>query len=417
VVGAGGEEVAPLVDAAPPAAGDERHRFLLRRAVDFAWTAWDRFLVLDEDVDGIALRWLYPRGTQRTLERQRLAVASALPRLQTWLGDAPYDRLTLVLVPQGAEGAGGMEYPGLVTTTSAPSFPGYRDDQEIALHETVHQWFYALVASDEALEPWLDEGLTTYVTGALMDDLFGPDRSIVSAGPVGIGYFASRRACWRLVASRERIDRAAESYPSFDAYAGTVYCRTSLALDALASVTGREGVLRGLGAYVADRRFAIATKDDLYAALEDELGRSPVERVLRPAVETDGGFDLQLEEVRIREVASDAELVAPRTSPGPRWLTSFVVRRRGASIEVPVAVEIRFPGRAVRAMWDGSGSAARFTVQSDRPPESVLIDPERRVLLDRHLLDNGWRAGDPSFTHGLGDELIAGFGGLLEVLF
>ena len=44
-------------------------------------------------------------------------------------------------------------------------------------------------------------------------------------------------------------------------------------------------------------------------------------------------------------------------------------------------------------------------------------DPERKVLLDRNLLDNGWRSADPSFTDGVGDETFALFGGLLEVLF
>jgi aminopeptidase N len=32
----------------------------------------------------------------------------------------------------------------------------------IAAHETAHQWWYALVGNDQALEPWLDESLATY---------------------------------------------------------------------------------------------------------------------------------------------------------------------------------------------------------------------------------------------------------------
>ena len=107
----------------------------------------------------------------------------------------------------------------------------------------------------------------------------------------------------------------------------------------------------------------------------------------------------------------------PRTSPGDRWLTTAVVRRRGAPIEVPVEIEFRFPGTSRRGRWDGAGAAVRFAVQSDRPPTGVLVDPERKVLLDRNLLDNGWRSADPSFTDGVGDETFALFGGLLEVLF
>ncbi|MBI5488654.1 MAG: hypothetical protein HY905_15075 [Deltaproteobacteria bacterium] len=422
-IGACGEE-AEVAGGGDAGAATERRRFTVRRAVDFAWTAWDGFDESWEEVDGVGVRWLYPRGAGRTLARQRRALEAALPRFQRWFGRAAYRRLTVVLVPPGADGAGGMEYPGLVTTTSSPAFAGpgrdwagYRDDQEIVIHELAHQWFYALVASDEALEPWLDETLATWVTGAGMDEIFGADRSIVSAGPVGLGYFPTRRACWRLVDSRVPVDRPAEAFPSFDDYAAGVYCRGALAFDALAVVAGRGGVLRGLGRYAAEHRFARATAGDLYAALEREVGPGPVGRVLRPAVEFPAAFDLVLESVEVHRAASEAELIAPRTSPGARWVTTVVVRRKGAPIEVPVEVEFRFPGASRRGRWDGSGAAARFAVQSDRPPTGVLLDPDREVLLDRNLLDNGWRASDPSWVDGVGDESFAVFGGLLEVLF
>jgi aminopeptidase N len=32
----------------------------------------------------------------------------------------------------------------------------------IAAHETAHQWWFDAVANDQALEPWLDEALSTY---------------------------------------------------------------------------------------------------------------------------------------------------------------------------------------------------------------------------------------------------------------
>ncbi|MBN1773022.1 MAG: M1 family metallopeptidase [Deltaproteobacteria bacterium] len=413
-VGAVGREVAPETPASGP--GEVRHRFVIRRAVDFAWTAWDRFVELREELDGVEVRWLYPAGADRSLGRQRLALAAALRLLRGWLGDPPYPFLTVVLPPAGAEGAGGMEYPSLITTASSSELPGYRDEQEVVIHELGHQWFYATVATDEAREPWLDEALTTWITGAALDAIFGADRSIASAGPVGIGYFASRRACWRLVDPRLPVVLAADEYPSFDRYAAAVYCRGALALEALAAAVGRDRLLRGLARYVATRRFARATADDLYAALETECGEA-VDRVLRVALRARRGFDLRLEEVEVRRVEDDAELLAPRTGPGDRWVTSFVVARHGAPVELPLEVEVRFPGAARRGRWDGRGRSARFAVQSDRPPEAIVLDPDHRALLDENLLDNGWRARDPDPADGLLDELLAGFGGLLGALF
>lgn len=413
-LGAVGREVAPEPTLGGP--GMPEQRFVIRRAVDFAWTAWDRFSESREELDGVAVRWLYPAGATRSLERQRLALAAALPRLRAWLGDPPYPFLTVVLPPAGAEGSGGMEYPSLITTTSSSEFPGYRDEQEVVVHELAHQWFYAAVATDEAREPWLDEALTTWITGAALDAIFGADRSIVSAGPVGIGYFASRRACWRLVDPRLPVVLTADEYPSFDRYAAAVYCRGALVLEALAAAVGRDRLLRGLARYVDLHRFGRATADDLYAALETECGDA-VDRVLRVALRARRGFDLRLEEVDVRRVADDAELLAPRTGPGERWVTSFVVARHGARVELPIDVELRFPGTTRRGRWDGRGRAARFAVQSDRPPEAIVLDPDHRALLDENLLDNGWRARAPDPAAGLLDELLAGFGGLLGALF
>jgi hypothetical protein len=413
-IGASGEEVAPAAEGA--AGAETRRRFVIRRAVDFAWTAWDRFAELFEELDGVAVRWLYPGGAGRSLERQRVALAAALPRLRGWLGEPPYPFLTVVLPPAGAEGAGGMEYPALITTASSSVFPGYRDEQEVVIHELAHQWFYAAVATDEAREPWLDEAVTTWVAGAALDAIFGDDRSIVSAGPVGIGYFPSRRACWRLVDPRQPAALAADEYPSFDRYAAAIYCRGSLALEALAAAVGRDRLLRGLARYVERRRFARATADDLYAALEAECG-SAVDRVLRVALRARRGFDLRLEDVQVRRVRSDAELLAPRTGPGDRWVTSFAVVRRGAQVEQPLEVEVRFPGAARRGRWDGHGRAVRFAVQSNRPPDAIVLDPDHHALLDESLLDNGWRAREPDAAAGLLDELLAGFGGVLGAVF
>lgn len=413
-VGATGEEVAP--EAGEDPAGRERRRFVIRRAVDFAWTAWDRFVELREDLDEVEVRWLYPEGADRSRERQRSALAAALPFLRERLGDLPYPFLTVVLPPAGAEGAGGMEYPSFITTASSSVLPGYRDDQEVVIHELAHQWFYAAVATDEAREPWLDEAVATWVAGAALDAIFGADRSIGSLGPVGIGYFASRRACWRLADPRLPVVLAAEEYPSFDRYAAAVYCRGSLALETLAAAVGRDRVFRGLARYVARHRFARATADDLYAALETECGDA-VNRVLRVALRARRGFDLRLEEVEVRRVTGDDGLLAPRTGPGDRWVTSFTVGRRGAPVELPLDVEVRFPGATRRGTWDGRGRAARFAVQSDRPPEAIVLDPDHRALLDEDLLDNAWRARDPDAADGLLDELPAVFGGLLGALF
>ena len=60
----------------------------------------------------------------------------------------------------------GMEYDGLYFLSNGfyNLYQGTPGEYLIAIaaHETAHQWFYASVGNDQALEPWLDEALCTY---------------------------------------------------------------------------------------------------------------------------------------------------------------------------------------------------------------------------------------------------------------
>jgi hypothetical protein len=77
---------------------------------------------------------------------------------------APYPHSSLTMV----EGIfpDGMEYDGLFFLGSEYfySYNGSPKSYLITLtaHETAHQWWYGLVGSDPALEPWLDEAQCTY---------------------------------------------------------------------------------------------------------------------------------------------------------------------------------------------------------------------------------------------------------------
>jgi hypothetical protein len=54
-----------------------------------------------------------------------------------------------------------MEYPCFITGGAIWGFPTeFRQfPEEVTIHEYAHQYFYGILASNEAEEPWLDEGL------------------------------------------------------------------------------------------------------------------------------------------------------------------------------------------------------------------------------------------------------------------
>jgi aminopeptidase N len=42
----------------------------------------------------------------------------------------------------------------------------------LTVHETAHQWWFGLVASDQAIEPWLDEALATYSEYLFLEEFY-----------------------------------------------------------------------------------------------------------------------------------------------------------------------------------------------------------------------------------------------------
>jgi Peptidase family M1 domain len=87
----------------------------------------------------------------------------------------PYPRIVVDDLPMGL--GGGMEYPMLFTTSMAFFHPRfYTSAEEVTLHEFGHQYWYGLLATNEFEEPWLDEGINSYVTRHAMDAAYPAPR-------------------------------------------------------------------------------------------------------------------------------------------------------------------------------------------------------------------------------------------------
>lgn len=86
-------------------------------------------------------------------------------------GKYPYTRMVVV---QG-DFPDGMEFNGLVFV-SGNWFRGYDGTPKgfltvITVHEVAHQWWYAEVGNDQAMNPWLDEALATYSEFVFIEEI------------------------------------------------------------------------------------------------------------------------------------------------------------------------------------------------------------------------------------------------------
>ncbi|HSB01459.1 MAG TPA: M1 family metallopeptidase, partial [Anaerolineales bacterium] len=180
--------------------GTRTTRFEAKGVIDFAWSASPHFRQSTHKVNGTEIVYVYLPEHQFTVDRVLFAAVAAVSQFGEWYGKYPYPRLTVLDVPEGAGGAGGMEYPMLVSAgledlTGLQIMEGRFDRllETVTIHEIAHEWWYAVVAFNEAEEPWLDEGMTDYSTVRLMELTYGPNDIAVQLGGAKLDYLQMRR--------------------------------------------------------------------------------------------------------------------------------------------------------------------------------------------------------------------------------
>lgn len=161
-IAASGVETESTTDATPP--GVASRRFVLEAARTFALSISDFFKVATQTVGDVTVYAYYFGLYDTPGEAMLKTTVEALQLYSEKFG--PYRHKTLTAV-QG-DFNDGMEFSALYFISKS-YFDLYLYDSTpksylviIAAHETAHQWWFDSVANDQAVEPWLDEALSTY---------------------------------------------------------------------------------------------------------------------------------------------------------------------------------------------------------------------------------------------------------------
>ena len=125
-----------------------------------------------------------------------------------------------------------MEYPTLITTGAPWYMPytGVRALESVTVHELGHQWFYGLLASNEAASPFLDEGLNSHAELSALFAQHGQGSSFAWGGLSVEGH-----SLFRVFSAARGHDEAvaepAAEFASFRNLGALVYSRTATLLE------------------------------------------------------------------------------------------------------------------------------------------------------------------------------------------
>ena len=243
-------------------AGDQlTWHFKAPQVHDFMWAADPDYRHTTAEVPGgPTLHFFYQDDAdiQSNWEALPGYTAKAFQFMNEHFGPYPHEQFSVV---QG--GDGGMEYPMSTLITGERQF---RSLVGVTVHELIHSWYQGVLATNESLYPWMDEGFTSYASAATMNHLFPSGQSDIFSG--------SYRGYYRLVESdlEEPMTTHSDHYATNFAYGRAAYSKGAVTLAQLGYVIGEETLMRGMRRYFDTWKFKHPNPTDFKRIMEKESG-------------------------------------------------------------------------------------------------------------------------------------------------
>jgi aminopeptidase N len=196
-------------------------------------------------------------GQEKASQAVLTTTVEALELYSKSFGEYPRQSLNVV----EADFLDGMEYDGMYFLSKGffNLYTGTPGEYLVAIaaHETAHQWWYAMVGNDQALEPWLDEALCTYMEHIYFENLH--PEALDWWWTYRINYYQPRG--W----VDDSIYNPHGEIQAYRAYRDAVYLNGAVFLDELRKTMGDQAFFEFLKAYAAQNRDQIATKNSFFS--------------------------------------------------------------------------------------------------------------------------------------------------------
>jgi aminopeptidase N len=251
-------------------------------------------------------------------------------------------------------------------------------------HEAGHQWWYAMVATNEFENAWMDEGINTYATARVIDEAFRPNH-------VEVRYFGSfipwafrdipftRTDNDRLAGYRDNPEADAQATPTFRYWPGTAsvvsYNKTALWLHTLERHLGWPMMRRILSTYFERWKFRHPTPADFFQVV-NEISGQDLTPFFDQVYRSSNTFDYGVQELKSERLGDGRH-------------RTVVVARRFGEATLPVDVVTTFAdGQQVKERWSGVDRRAIYVYE--RPSRAIRadVDPQRALLLDVNYTNN-----------------------------
>lgn len=239
--------------------GELTWHFVAENVHDFAWAADPDYAHERVQVpDGPEIHFFYQPGQKTTENWKRLqqVTVAHFEFMNKTFGKYPYPTYSVI---QG--GDGGMEYPMCTLITGERSFGSLAG---VMAHEVSHSWYQGVLASNEALYPWMDEGFTD----------FSANESLGAIFDVEDVHESSYRSYFALVRSgrQEPASQHSDHYSTNRAYGTASYGMGAIMLHQLKYIIGEDPFYQGMRRYFNTWKFRHPEPNDFIRVMEKVSG-------------------------------------------------------------------------------------------------------------------------------------------------
>jgi len=360
---------------------------------DFAFSADPNFIIDRAYADGIVIDCYYMEFNAGYWSTRGIVTAmEAIDYFSKLAGPYRYDHYALV--SGGVHG--GIEYPTLSIINARYGMdPEDHGFEKIIAHEIAHNWFYGMIASNQAEQAFIDEGFTTFLTCLYIENKYGRlhnNFSYVSnlkkkfmpngneRNDLFLNYAAS-------VYSGEdrKINIPANLFESRQAVRIASYDKPAIILFHLQYILGEKKFKRFLHELYNRWIFRHPYLEDI-EQLATEIHGHSLRYFFSQWYESDWYIDYRLDGVKSRLAFRD----------GINWYeTDITIKQNGRAIS-PIDITVKYENGESEIIWipetiwsDGRRSYTR-NVYLPLKPTRIEINPDGSIP-DINRLNNCWR--------------------------
>jgi hypothetical protein len=235
--------------------------FSAQNVHDFVWAADPDYKHITQQVDGFTAHFFYIENetTKETWPEFAKMIPAAYKYIKAHYGPYPYKSYSFI---QG--GDGGMEYPMATLIMGNGKLEGLYG---LACHEWMHTWYQGMLATNESLYPWMDEGFTTFGENNVVYHTLDSTKSPSAQTSAYNGYFNLVRSGYE-----EPMSTHSDHFNSNYGYSLTAYSKGAVFLEQLGYIIGAEARDKGLLKYYWEWRFKHPNVNDFIRVMEKESG-------------------------------------------------------------------------------------------------------------------------------------------------